>query len=392
MINMGEIFAHDRIGNIEMELVPVSENEKIKMCVKAGDLLFARQSLVAAGAGKCAIVMETLEPVTFESHLIRVRLDNSKCDPLFYYYYFSSTTGKANIQSIVMQVAAAGIRGSELAQIVVPFPPINVQRKIASILSCYDELIENNLRRIKILEEMAQWIYHEWFVHFRFPGHEHVKMVESELGLIPEGWMIKTVGSISEKIFSGGTPTTTQQSYWDGPFPWLSSGETRDKFIISTNKSITEEGINNSSTRLAKRFDIVVASAGQGKTRGQASLLMLDSYINQSLISIRVKEYCTVYILFNISSRYEELRNISDASSIRGSLTTQIFNNLPILLPDTLILRQYNDTVISNILLIENIRKKTQNLCKIRDLLLPRLISGELDLENLDIVISENHE
>ena len=88
-----------------------------------------------------------------------------------------------------MQVAAAGIRGSELAELPVPVPPIHTQRKVSQIISTYDDLIENNTRRIKILEEMAQMIYREWFVNFRFPGHEEVKMAKSELGALPHGWL-----------------------------------------------------------------------------------------------------------------------------------------------------------------------------------------------------------
>lgn len=232
----------------------------------------------------------------------------------------------------------------------------------------------------------------EWFVHYRFPGYENIKMVESKIGLIPEGWEVSTVGRICEKIFSGGTPTTTQDAYWGGTLPWLSSGETRDKFIISTEKFITEEGVKNSSTRLGQRFDIVVASAGQGKTRGQTSLLLLDTYINQSVIAIRVHEHFIAYTFFNISSRYDELRHISDASSIRGSLTTQIFHNLSILLPEQSLLQRFNSIIMSNILCIENLRKQNENLRKTRDLLLPRLISGDIDVSDLDIVIERNVE
>jgi len=165
MINMGELFAYDRISNPSMDFVPMNETEQRTYSLKSGDLLFARQSLVIEGAGKCSIVLVVPETTTFESHLIRVRLDRDKASPLFYYYYFSSRLGKSNMQSIVMQVAAAGIRGSELATLALPYPPLPTQRKIASILSAYDDLIENNLRRIKNLEEIAQNIYTEWFVN-----------------------------------------------------------------------------------------------------------------------------------------------------------------------------------------------------------------------------------
>ena len=132
--------------------------------------MFARQSLKLEGAGKCSIVLSTPEITTFESHLIRVRLDKSKVDPLFYYYYFSSDAGKGNVQSLVYQVAAAGLRGSELAKLPIPYPPLSIQRRIAAILSAYDDLIEVNQQRIDALEAAAQALYREWFVEFRFPG------------------------------------------------------------------------------------------------------------------------------------------------------------------------------------------------------------------------------
>jgi type I restriction enzyme S subunit len=92
-------------------------------------------------------------------------------------------------------------------------PPLPIQRTIASILSAYDDLIENNTRRIAILEEMAQMLYQEWFVKFHFPGHEQVKMVESELGMIPEGWRVVSFFDIAE-VLSGGTPKTAIPEYW----------------------------------------------------------------------------------------------------------------------------------------------------------------------------------
>ena len=142
-----------------------------------------------------------------------------------------------------------------------------------------------------------------------------------------------TLGDIGT-IFSGGTPSTSNPDYWDGNFNWLSSGETRNDFIETTEKKITQEGIENSSTKLAKKGSIVIASAGQGHTRGQTSFLKIDTYVNQSIIVIEPnKNIIDPYFLFyNIKHRYNELRQISDSSSIRGSLTTKIIKNLEIFL------------------------------------------------------------
>ena len=123
MVNMGELFAYDRIGNEDMDRVPISEKEQEKYLLESGDLLFARQSLVLEGAGKCSIFRGADEPITWEGHIIRARLDKEKTDPLFYYYFFISRLGKLTIGTIVEQVAAAGIRGSDLAKLEVPYLP-----------------------------------------------------------------------------------------------------------------------------------------------------------------------------------------------------------------------------------------------------------------------------
>ena len=140
---------------------------------------------------------------------------------------------------------------------------------------------------------------------------------------------------ISQIIFSGGTPSTRNEEFWDGDIPWLSSGETRNSFINKTEKTITEEGVKNSSTKLALNGDIVIASAGQGFTRGQVSFCNIDTYINQSLIAIRANNILlnNKYLYYNLKSRYNELRQISDSHSIRGSLTTKMIKDLIIKLP-----------------------------------------------------------
>lgn len=190
MINMGELFANEWLYDIPMERVQLNDREKRECLIAKNDLLFARQSLVASGAGKCSIVREVKEPTTFESHLIRVRLDTTKAVPLFYYYYFKSPLSP--MKTIVTICAQAGIRGSDLATLSVECPDLPTQRRIASILSAYDDLIENNRRQIKLLEEAAQRLYREWFVELRFPGHESVKVVDG----VPEGWKKGTFDDI----------------------------------------------------------------------------------------------------------------------------------------------------------------------------------------------------
>ena len=144
MINMGELFSNDRIYNIDMELVPLTDKEKENAKVEKEDLLFARQSLVASGAGKCSIVMETDDMTVFESHLIRVRLDSSIANPMFYYYYFKSPISP--MRAIVQHSVQAGIKASDLEKLIVAVPSIEIQTKVVEVLSLIDNMIENNIQ------------------------------------------------------------------------------------------------------------------------------------------------------------------------------------------------------------------------------------------------------
>ena len=207
MVNMGEIFAHPRLKNVAMERVPVDQSDRSRFLLQDGDLLFARQSLVLTGAGKCSIFLGDNEPATFESHIIRVRLNQAKANPLYYYYYFQSHEGRAAIQSIVEQGAgASGIRATDLAAIDVAWCPITVQDAIAHILGTLDDKIELNRRMNETLEEMTRTLFKSWFVDFdpvraKMEGRDTGlppdvadlfpdRLVDSELGEIPEGWEV----------------------------------------------------------------------------------------------------------------------------------------------------------------------------------------------------------
>ena len=145
IVNMGELFAHPRLGSVDMRRIEVTVSELSRFELKTGDLLFARRSLVAEGAGKCSIVLRVDEPTVFESSIIRARLSN-EADPLFFYYFFGSRFGAAALDSIRRQVAVAGITGADLRGLRVPIPPTRVQREIAAVLGALDDKIDLNRR------------------------------------------------------------------------------------------------------------------------------------------------------------------------------------------------------------------------------------------------------
>ena len=170
-------------------------------------------------------------------------------------------------------------------------------------------------------------------------------------------WIRLKMKDACDQIFSGGTPDTRKSEYWNGTLNWLSSGETRNKFIRDTDKKITQLGVDNSSTKLAKVGDVLVASAGQGLTRGQTSFCLKDTYINQSIISLRAnkKKLNPLFLFYMLTNKYKMLRDMSDANSIRGSLTCKMFENIEINIPEDLIYQETVSNILFNYdLLIEN--------------------------------------
>ena len=194
-----------------------------------------------------------------------------------------------------------------------------------------------------------------------------------------------TVGNYAERIYSGGTPMTSNAAYWNGTFGWFSSGETRNRFVISTEKTITQAGIDNSSTKLATKYDIVMASAGQGFTRGQTSMLLIDTYVNQSVIVIKSERNILPYLFWNLANRYDELRAISDSSSIRGSLTTKMIAAFEIPCANNDVIQTFSGFAWAVIPQIENNLLENERLAALRDSLLPKLMTGEIDVSAIQL-------
>jgi type I restriction enzyme, S subunit len=200
MVNMGEIFAYDRIGDQEMERVLLNDRELRVATLHENDLLFARSSLKPEGTGKCSIVGSVAEPTTFESHLIRVRLNATDADARFYFYFFQSYYGRASVLSLAKQVGAAGLPGSKLAGLEVPRPDRRTQTAVADVLETYDDLIDANSRRIALLERAAEELFHEWFVALRFPGREHSVITDG----VPAGWERVSLGTLAQLNYGKG--------------------------------------------------------------------------------------------------------------------------------------------------------------------------------------------
>lgn len=378
MINMGELFANNIISEMPMERVPLSQKEKEKFLVKENDLLFARQSLVAEGAGKCSIVKQLGEETTFESHIIRVRLNEEICDPWFYYYLFQLPYNP--VKTIVNQCAQAGIRGKELVKIKVPLPSIKIQKIIANALATYDELIENNNKRIKLLEQMAENLYKEWFVRFRFPSHETAKFENG----IPKGWKYVKFKDILS--FDRGISYSSEEIDCDDGLNLINL-KNIDSFGGFRRDGTKKYNGKYKESQVVKKGDLVIGVTDMTQDRrtvGAAALIPTikgTSVISADLVKV-VSDIPNIYLYclcrYGFYSKYfSQFANGANVLHLKpGALL-----NKKVLLPTKDLTDDFVEKVSALIELIDELNLANDNLIKQRDLLLPRLMSGKLEVK-----------
>lgn len=356
----------EHLGNkmfSEQNLPRVSNTDKNRLkkyVLKQGDIVFSRVGSV----DRCSYVDQKHDGWMFSGRCLRVR-PTSEIDSEYLYYYFCLEETKQFVRNIAVGATMPSINTKLLGEVVVTFPELEQQKRISGILSAIDSKIEVNQKINDNLYDLVNTLYTKLF-----------KDTDCEM---------TTVEDYVDCIYSGGTPATSNMAYWNGNLNWLSSGETRNRFVISTEKTITQLGADNSSTKSAQKYDIVIASAGQGFTRGQTSMLLLNTYINQSVIVLHAKKTVLPYLFWNLTNRYDDLRAISDSSSIRGSLTTKMLSKLKIpKVEDSLILK-FSEFAWSIIPQIENNLIENKRLTDLRDSLLPKLMSGEIDVSDIQL-------
>jgi type I restriction enzyme S subunit len=306
---------------------------------------------------------------TVDGHVTIVRPDLRKVNGAFFGYALIS------VERLVESMGEGATGQTELSrqrlkEVEVPLPERHIQQKIAAILSAYDDLIENNLRRIKILDEMAQTLYREWFVKFRFPSHQKVKMVNSPLGKIPEGWRVAEFRSIFDIKYGKTLPKTEISE--KGLFPVYGAGDV----IGYYNKVICQEKC------------ALVTSRGNGsgtvwRTR-EAAFVTNNSLIIMPKIGFTHWDYSFVELFLKHSNVME-----AKTGSAQPQVTIENLNYVKGIVPEQKTVEGFTAFSMPMYDQVDLIFKKNQNLRRTRDLLLPKLISSELDVSELDITIPE---
>lgn len=377
-------------GEIKKRYI-ISSNQKItQKGVDNSSTKLARENdvlIASAGQGYTrGNVAFCLIDTYINQSLISLRTDKRICSEKF--LFFNLMDRYDELRNLSDSNSSRGSLTCEMmGKLPIYLPPLPTQQKIATILSAYDDLIENNTRRIKILEEMAQAIYREWFVNFRFPGHEGVRMVESELGLVPEGWEVVTVEETFE-ISGGGTPSTKVPEYWEsGTINWYSPVDltaSGTMFMEHSGNQINELGLKKSSARIFPPFSVMMTSRA---TLGVISINTTDACTNQGFITCIPNEHFPLYTLYHwLKENVETFISLGTGSTFK-EITKGVFKTIQLVVPSPEPVSQFEKTVQPLALQILNLQRKNANLRRTRDLLLPKLISGELDVSGLDIDI-----
>jgi len=327
----------------------------------------AYQSKLLPRNATCVVTIGTLgklcltkEPC-FCNQAINAIIPSEDYDNFYVFYLMRTVIEQLRLLDSGTASGRENVSKSAFSSIKLKVPPLPTQHKIAAILSAYDDLIENNNRRIEILEEMARMLYREWFVKFRYPGHESDRFYESELGLIPEGW---EVGRLDDAIV-------------------LQRG-----FDLPKKKRKPENVPVYASTGIVDFHNEVKVKA-PGVITGRSGSLGTVMYANDDYwplnTTLWVKEFRKVtplYAFYLLSGLGLDRYNSGAAVP---TLNRNDVHGLPVVLPNKCILEKFSQYVDYLLVLKKNLLSKNNNLRQTRDLLLPRLISGEIDVENLDI-------
>lgn len=325
-------------------------------------ILYDKPSVLIPRKGTISNLFFIEQPFWTVDTLFYTKIDESKIIPKYLYFKLKTI----NLENLNVGSAVPSLTTPVLNQLTIDIPKnITEQQSIAAILTSFDDKIELLRAQNKTLEEMAQTIFTEWFGKYR---------VDDEL---PEGWREGVIEDLTVKMNSGGTPSTKEESYYNGNINWFSTKELQDNFIFESDKKITEKGLNNSSAKLFPK-DTVIMAIYAAPTVGRLGILNQESAFNQAAVGLVAKNEIGYPFIFLLLKYFrDDFNNLSNGAA-QQNLNVGIVKNYKICIPNEETLKYFNDALTP---VFEKIRANSiqiQTLTKTRDALLPKLMSGEI--------------
>jgi len=319
-------------------------------------------------------------PIDYWPHDTTLWIKNYKSNSPRYTYYFLQLL---KLESYDVGASNPTLNRNHIHKLKIRLPRPGIQRKIAAVLSAYDDLIENNNRRIAILEKMAEELYREWFVRLRFPGHEKVKIVKG----VPEGWEVKDSLAVFH-VLGGGTPKTENPAFWDGDIPFFTPKDSHTGYFANvTEKSITPSGLESCNSKLYGKNTIFITARG---TVGNIVLALRPMAMNQSCYALVPKSGKHIYFHFLSMRNAVNIIKGTANSGVFDNIITDSFKQIKLFQPQEKLMGSFSDKASRIMDQIENIVGKNTLLTTSRDRLLSRLMSGKIDVENMDIRFPES--
>lgn len=328
-------------------------------------------TIAGANVGSTGYVESKYLPANTNQAVGIIRLNEEKVNPKFVYYHFKKPSTKRYCLSVGGQSAQPNVNLTVLKSFELDIPNRLTQDRIVSVLSAYDKLIQNNKRRIELLEKSARLLYKEWFIQLRFPGHEHTKIVDG----VPEWWEKKKVEDLGD-IVTGKTPSTKNESYYGGDIPFIKTPDMHGNLVVtSTELNLTEAGANTQKNKYLPKHSILVSCIG---SVGVVSLNDKIAHTNQQINAIIPKKDSHRYwILFFAKELKPVLEAIGGGATMNNVNKTK-FSSIDCIVPPASLIEMFNDYAEKIVEQIEKLTVQNQSLSRARDLLLPKLMNGDI--------------
>ena len=351
-----------------LSMMRFESHEQERYSLRYGDLVICE----GGEPGRCAIWKDQVPDMKIQKALHRVRVH--ECLDYRYLYYWFLLAGKTGeLEQYFTGATIKHMPGEKLKSVVITKPPIEVQRKIADTLWTYDDLIENNQKQIKLLEEAAQRLYKEWFVDLRFPGYENTPVVDD----VPEGW---TKGRFSDSvdIMSGGTPKTDVAEYYRGNIPFYTPKDSGGAFFaFDTLTHISESGLKHCNSQFYPAGTVIITARG---TVGKTTILAVPMAMNQSCYALKSDSLNSPYYLFfSLNLEVAKLKTMANGG-VFNTIIVKTFDQINLTIPDQETLRAFEQKVTPIMEQIKVKMKQITHLKEARDRLLPKLMNGEIEV------------